>query len=191
MVIAVGTNNKVKIQAVTNACEKIFKKELVIQSVEVSSGVSDQPMSDQESIEGAINRAMAAMGKIQADFGIGLEGGVTEIGDQMFLTGWVAVVHKDGRKGLASSGRILLPQRVAEELKKGERELGQIIDEISGVVDVKHGLGTGGILTNGLTNRRTSFKNACIEAMARFISPQFFQKDEFRIDELQKIWDNS
>ena len=41
----------------------------------MQSGVSPQPFSDEETIQGAINRARAAVKETGADIGIGLEGG--------------------------------------------------------------------------------------------------------------------
>ncbi|RNB76019.1 DUF84 family protein, partial [Brevibacillus fluminis] len=53
--IALGTKNKAKVTAVRLAtgCEPIC--------VSVPSGVSDQPLSEAETIAGAINRAKAAL----------------------------------------------------------------------------------------------------------------------------------
>ena len=175
MKIVVGTKNPIKLKAVENAINKIFPgAEFLLEGVSVSSGVSDQPMGDRETIAGAVNRAKSCLSQAKADFGIGLEGGVTEVEGKMFLVGWVAVVNCEGKIGLASAGRIELPEKIVQELKKGERELGSIVDEVCGQTNVKHGLGTNGILTKGLTNRTIGFENTTIEAMAKFISPEYY-----------------
>lgn len=75
MKVAVGSKNPVKIAAVREAFTKVWpKKHFVFEGVAVSSGVSNQPMSDEESFRGARNRAERAMKQIDADFGVGLEG---------------------------------------------------------------------------------------------------------------------
>ena len=85
LVLAVGTQSKSKINAVISAAEKIFKsfhKKIEIFGLkvrlssyitlyQVNSGVSDQPMSDNEAIEGAITRAKNALKAYpNAHFGI-------------------------------------------------------------------------------------------------------------------------
>ena len=68
------------------------------------------PFSAQETMQGAINRAKAAMQvavtqHIVADYAIGLEGGLESVGERWFESGWIAVVNKDGRIGLGTSAR--------------------------------------------------------------------------------------
>lgn len=53
-IVAVGSTNPVKIEASKLAFEAVWPKRVFeVEGVSVSSGVSDQPMSDQESITGA------------------------------------------------------------------------------------------------------------------------------------------
>ena len=54
--------------------EKVWK-DAEITSLSVPSGVSAQPFSDEETMQGAINRAKRALEE-GAPIGIGLEGGV-------------------------------------------------------------------------------------------------------------------
>ena len=95
MKVVVGSKNPVKIQATKEAFEKLWpKKNRSVIGLEVKSGVSDQPMSDEESIKGASNRAKKALKTGKADFGIGFEGGLHKIGEKWFDCGWVVVVNK-------------------------------------------------------------------------------------------------
>lgn len=86
MKIAVGTTNPAKLKAVEAALAVLFPDEpYQVLGVEVESGVSDQPMSDTESVTGAYNRAHAACTAVDnADYGIGLEGGLEQVGDIWF-----------------------------------------------------------------------------------------------------------
>ncbi|MGH7203614.1 MAG: DUF84 family protein [Candidatus Levyibacteriota bacterium] len=53
VLVAVGSENPVKIAAVKEAFEKVFpEQQFQIKGVAVQSGVSDQPMNDEESIKG-------------------------------------------------------------------------------------------------------------------------------------------
>ena len=60
--VAVGSKNPVKIEAVRLAFKTAWpRKEWAVEGVEVDSGVPDQPMSDEESICGARNRAQRSL----------------------------------------------------------------------------------------------------------------------------------
>ncbi|KAJ3329888.1 hypothetical protein HDU93_000746, partial [Gonapodya sp. JEL0774] len=64
--IAVGSQNAAKIRAVQLACEKIFAPQVVeVVGTTVSSEVSDQPVSDDEAMKGAINRAKKAFTAVE------------------------------------------------------------------------------------------------------------------------------
>src|SRR3989344_4029632 len=96
MKVAVGSKNPVKIEAVKRAFEIIWpEKKWDVLGVEVSSGVSNQPMSDLESIKGATTRAKRAIKALKADFGVGLEGGLQKIKKDWFDCGWIVVINKN------------------------------------------------------------------------------------------------
>ncbi len=59
MKVIVGSENKVKVRAVREAFEERFPG-AVVEGKSVDSGVSEQPLSLEETIEGAINRAKRA-----------------------------------------------------------------------------------------------------------------------------------
>lgn len=59
MIIAVGSTNPAKVGAVEEAWQE-FNRTGTVLSASVPSGVSDQPFSDEETIEGAIHRARRA-----------------------------------------------------------------------------------------------------------------------------------
>lgn len=173
MLVSIGSGNGVKINAAKKALKMAgFDAEVV--SVEVASGVKSQPMSNEEGITGAINRATNSMKKTGAELGIGMEGTVQESEYGMFLTGWTAVVDINGRLGLGSSGSILLPEKMAKRLREGE-ELGNVIDEIEGKHDIKRGSGTIGILSRGTVNREDEFTTAALLALARIVSSEYYE----------------
>ena len=71
MLVAIGSTNSAKVNAVKNVAEK-FGFSVVAQSV--PSNVSNQPRSDAETIQGATNRARNVLEATKSDIGIGLEG---------------------------------------------------------------------------------------------------------------------
>jgi non-canonical (house-cleaning) NTP pyrophosphatase len=75
-IFAIGSDNKAKISAMEMSIKQAFPSmQFSVVGVKVQSKVSDQPMSDSESITGARNRAKAALELVpNAEFGVGLEG---------------------------------------------------------------------------------------------------------------------
>src|SRR5690625_2896370 len=120
MNVMVGSKNPTKIQAV----EDVFTGYDVI-SIDVSSDVSRQPFSDEETRLCATNRAKQAA--TNDDLGIGLEGGVMYWGDELYLCNWGALVTRQGDIFTASGGRTRLPKELDTQLQAGDG-LGDIID---------------------------------------------------------------
>lgn len=151
--IGIGSKNPAKIKAVKRLCDPLGFEVL---AVDVPSGVSDMPMSDEETKQGAIHRAKAVLDVSQADFGVGLEGGVMDIGGSMYLCNWGAFAHRDGHIYTASGARIVLEEALAEGVRSG-KELGDVIDAYTSKKDVRKGEGTIGIMTNGRITRDDMF----------------------------------
>jgi len=173
MRIAVGSQNPVKIQAVKNVVKNIWEDAEVI-SVDVLPGVSEQPTSDDEAIKGATTRAELSIQKTGADLGIGLEGCTVETAYGMFVSGWVVAMDKNGEMGIGGGGRLLLPERIASEVRKG-KELGPVMDGLTGDYNTKQKQGAVGILTCDLVPRTTAFERCVIYALARFINPDYYR----------------
>jgi inosine/xanthosine triphosphatase len=174
MLIAVGTQNPAKLRAVRQTIQRVWPDAKLI-SVDVPTGVSDMPMSDAECIDGARNRARAARQMVDADVGIGLEGGVNQEPVGLMLLGWVVITHKDGREGIASTARLPLPDVIAERVLGGE-ELGPVMDDILNETKSNHRGGAIGALTAGLVPRGEAFGMAVAYALAPFLTPEYFQQ---------------
>lgn len=171
MRISVGSKNPVKIKAVKNVVKLMWINAEIV-SVAVSSGVSKQPMSDDEAIKGAAARAHLSLQKTDADLGIGLEGCTVDTEYGMFVTGWVVVVDKTKKMGIGGGGRLLLPEKIASEVRKG-KELGPVMDEFTGECNVKQNQGAVGVLTNNIVPRTAAFEQCVIYALARFITDYY------------------
>lgn len=174
MRVAIGSTNPVKISAVKTAFKKIWlKKRFKFVSVEVSSGVSKQPMSDLESIRGAKNRAKLAMRKLNADFGVGLEGGVQKIGTNWFDNGWIVIINKKGVEGIGCSIKMLTPPKMMRLIKTG-LELGDADDILFKSKNSKQKEGHFGHMTKNIITRTSGYEQAVISALVRFINPHLF-----------------
>ena len=109
--IVVASRNPVKIDAVRQAFSSQFPSVgLELIPVDIESGVSDQPDSDQETRRGSRNRVEEAWrAHPDADFWVGLEGGVVTIDDQFMAFAWMAIRGRNGKIGQARTGTLPLP----------------------------------------------------------------------------------
>ncbi len=172
--IAVGSTNLVKIRAVKNIARKIFRHAKII-ALEAPSGVPGQPRGDKQTQRGAINRARAARRAANADWGVGLEGGIIENEFGTMTCAWVAIVDRRGRIGIGGSTNLLLPRTVAARIKRGA-ELGDAMDEFAKIRGVKRKMGAIGVLTKGLFDRRKSYEFLFALAAARFLWENKYRK---------------
>ena len=175
MKIAVGSTNPVKIQATKDAFKTLWsKKKWVTEGISVHSGVSDQPMSDKESIKGATSRAKKALKALNADFGVGFEGGLQKIGECWFDCGWAVVVNKNGKKGIASTVRIETPVKLVKLIHQG-KELGEANDLYFKKENSKQEQGHFGLMTNGAITRTQGYRDGLIMALTRFLHPDLWE----------------
>jgi inosine/xanthosine triphosphatase len=174
--VAVGSTNRVKVAAV-RAVLGAQAPGARVESVEVPSGVRDQPFGDEETIRGALARARGARVAVGADIGVGIEGGVVEGSDGSMRTcAWAAVVTADGREGVGGSLAMPLPGAVAAEIRAG-RELGHAMDRLVGEHDTKRGAGAVGILTRGLIDRQRAYEVLVTYALAPLLTPELYARD--------------
>jgi inosine/xanthosine triphosphatase len=153
MKIIIGTRNPAKVAAIKEAI-KMIDAEFI--TMDVVSGVSDQPFSDEETIKGAVNRAVNSLREGKGDLGLGLEGGVQESEHGLFLCKWGALAEPGHPPIIAGGARILLPEEIAVRLRSGE-ELGPVMDDYSKKENVRKQEGAIGIFTNGYVERKVMF----------------------------------
>jgi len=191
MRVVVGSNNPVKVGSVRKVFEEYFS-EVEVEGIEVESGVAEQPMSEQETVQGARQRAYGALRlRPEAEFGVGIEGGVTEINPtnpswtgirrrgRLFECAWVAVVKKriSGKKeeteeGLGGGLYFELPSKVAEMIRKGG-ELGPIMQDLL-KYDVKRNEGAIGVFSKGKLSRQGAYEQLVKQALIKFVSSEWF-----------------
>ena len=175
MKIAVGSTNPVKIKATEDAFRTLWpKKKWIVEGIKVPSGISDQPMSDEESIKGATTRAKKALKALKADYGVGLEGGLQQIRKHWFDSGWAVVVSKDGKIGVGCSAKIESPAKFMQLVKRGI-ELGEVDDIIFKKKNSKQDIGYFGLMTNGSVTRADAYHHGLIVALSRFLHPELWE----------------
>lgn len=171
--VAVGSTNPVKIGAVRAVLARVAP-DAAVDGVAVPSGVPEQPRSDEETIRGARARAIGARAVLDAELGVGIEGGVVEEADGSMRTcAWAVVVDAPGRSGVGGSLAMPLPASVAAMIRDG-LELGHAMDRLTGGHDTKRGVGAVGILTNGLVDRQGAYETLVSYALAPFINVELF-----------------
>ena len=165
MLVAVGSLNPVKIRAAREMIARLVPG-VRVEGVAVPSGVPDQPWGDEETIRGARARAAAARIALDAELGVGIEGGVVADADGGVRTcAWAAVIARDGAAGIGGSLSMRLPDDVAQLVRDG-LELGHAMDAWSGRDNVKQGEGAVGILTRGLVSRQQAYEVIVAYALA-------------------------
>jgi len=175
MKIIVASKNPVKMNATLDGFTAMFDGETFeVEGVSVSSGVSEQPSDDAETAIGARNRAMNAREAYpDADYWVGLEGGIEAKGDDMESYAWIVVVNKDGKVGRAKTGVFFLPAKVAALIKEG-KELGEADDIVFGQSNSKQSNGAIGLLTHDVVTRSGYYKEAVIFALIPFKNPDLY-----------------
>jgi inosine/xanthosine triphosphatase len=170
--IAVGSTNPIKIAAVQAVVGRVWPAATVT-GVAVDPGVPVQPLTDEEAIAGATNRARLALATMYADLGVGVEGNTVDTAHGMYTTAWVVAMARDGTVGIGGGGRLPLPGAVAQAIRAG-RELGPLMDEVVGQRNTKQKQGAVGILTAGLVTRQQALEVAVTYALARLIAPEYY-----------------
>ncbi len=169
--VIIASENPVKLQATKFAFEAVFPGETFSFLVEkVDSGVADQPMSDEETLQGALNR-LDVISKKPADFWVALEGGAQDRDGEIWTFAWAAI--REGNKtGKARSATFQLPTSITRLLAEG-KELGEATDMVFSLKNSKQTLGTVGVLTNGAIDRAALYRQPVILALAAIVHPSY------------------
>ena len=177
--IVVASQNPVKLRAAQAGFARLFPQQTFdFQTVSVPSGVSDQPFSSTETLQGALNRARAARERIPAaDYWVGIEGGVGESPEgeltegELWAFAWVVVLGgKVGEYvGKGRTGALMLPPGIARLVREG-KELGEADDIIFGLNNSKQSTGAVGLLTGDVIDRESYYAHAVILALIPFIN---------------------
>ena len=158
--IAVGSTNRVKIEAVRTVMEKIFGNVIVI-PVDVKSGVRDQP-KELETRTGAINRAVSALGN--NDLSVGIEAGVFPTEDGLYDFQYCAIIDKSGMMTVGVGPGFRYPDDVAALVTDG-MTVSEAMHELYGDSEIGKRQGAVGLLSRGLLDRKTLTEQSVTAAM--------------------------
>ncbi len=176
MKVIVASRNPVKIGATKQAFETMFPGSILeIIPVEVDSGAGDQPDTDEATRQGARTRALGSRkSRPDAEFWVGMEGGIEIVDKQLMAFAWMAVQGRVGELSEARSPTLPLPPAV-RELVIGGLELGEANDRVFSTVNSKQGGGAYGLLTDGLYTREGIYAQTMIIALIPFVNALYPQ----------------
>ncbi|MGS2719181.1 inosine/xanthosine triphosphatase [Paraglaciecola aestuariivivens] len=171
--IVVGSRNPVKINAIKQAFSQLFTDEQIeCVGVDAPSGVADQPMTQTETRQGALNRVDYCKAQNQADYYAAIEGGVHNFTDGPATFAYIAIANEH-KVSVGRSTQLPLPQRVYQALVNGQ-ELGKVMDDLFNTQNVKQKQGAIGLLTQGQASRESVYTQAAILTLAPFIHTQLY-----------------
>lgn len=180
MKIVIGTKNQAKIEAVIETLTNYeLLKNALIMAKEVASGVSEQPKSLEETIQGAMNRAKNAFEKVdECAYGFGLESGIFPVPNTK--TGWmdttVCAIYDSHNFHLGLSSCFEYPRELTRLVNEQGITVSQAANEagISDKLDLGAQEGMIGILTRNRLTRKGYTKQAIITALIHLENPALY-----------------
>ena len=148
----------------------------------VETSVPAMPLTDWQLMQGARERALAAREsllsrRLQADIYVGLEGGFHSVSIEgewhTFLRGWAFATDGE-RSAFGAAPSISVPPNIVKSVVEGRKELGTVIDEVTGGRDIRSKQGAWGVLSRDLMTRSMSFEVALVAAFAPFYNPKLY-----------------
>ncbi len=184
VIVVVGSTRRPKLNAVWEALT-VFgptldaNAQFDIASREVESGVRRTPLTREEIMKGARQRAESLI-EIARDknepweYFVGLEGGFDVLhaydGRWVFLENWAYVADLHGSGSFGQSGAVLVPEPLAKQVVDDGIELAQAVDAFAGGRGIRDAQGAWGVLTRNMITRQDAFRVAVINAFAPFFN---------------------
>jgi len=173
VVVTLGSKNPAKFEGVKRAFTRFFN-DVSVKTSEVDSGVPDQPF-DNDTVKGAINRALKAYESEECDFGVGVEAGLFR--NNFTLTGYldiqVAAVYDGNRICIGYGPGFEYPEKVLRPVLGGS-EVGKVMEAVTGIKDLGKKQGAIGYLTKNAVTRTELTEIAVIMALIPFLNRKLY-----------------
>ncbi len=153
VLVAVGSKTGVKVKACKSALEK---ENVIITPCPARSKVQEQPLTEEETKQGAINRAKDCLAKTDAQLAFGLESGVFFKDEDVYLCNWGVLVDRSGKMFVTNSPNILMPRKFKDDLLSG-KPLKEIIYDFTGMKTVDNDTCAIALFTNYALSREKFF----------------------------------
>ena len=184
-VLVVGTTSNLKLRAVNRALVTLFPSAPLVgmRAVEVRSGVPDQPLGADMTLQGAKNRALRAretwyaqkkgtgeVGRSRRVAALGIESGLVLFkGETFFDVPFAAALTPDNQWGYGMGAGLQVPASMAQEALSPGNELGAVVQRLTG----------GGekdphrYLTEGKVLRERAVEEAVLGALIAAFGPRY------------------
>jgi len=162
--VAVGSTNKVKVDAVRNIFTQAFGLVEVV-SVDPGHGIENQPQEGRV-VEGALRRAENALKATGSDFGVGVEAGLfmnAHVGKRLDVQ-YCAIVDSSGRMTMGHGPGFEYPPQVIDAVMKGAT-VGDTMSALTGIESIGRNQGSVGYLSDGLIDRTSLTEIAVVMAL--------------------------
>jgi inosine/xanthosine triphosphatase len=184
LVVAIGSTRRPKLDGVRDALEAIVPRFLSttpfdIVAVDVFSSVRHTPLSREETMAGARERAeeVARIARERREpwrYFLGLEGGLAIVYQSgvrwVFLENWAYVTDASGRGSFGPSAGVLLPELIVRGVLDRGLELADAIDAYAEGQGIRDRQGAWGVLTRGIITRRDAVRSSVVSAFASFFA---------------------
>lgn len=168
MNINIGSSNKIKVEALEELLQDYpHLKGAKISSLEISSGVADQPKSLDETIEGAMNRVKGVFDN--CDYGFGIESGLMAVPNTKsgFMDVCVCAIYDGNEYHLGLSSAWEAPKKVMQHMLEDGLNMNDAALKAGLTDNPKVGASEGliGIMTKGRLDRKAYTKEAIRTAL--------------------------
>lgn len=173
MKVAIASDNQVKIQATMKAFRDRMSADLEFVHKKVFSGVPDQPFDD-DIQSGAHNRAVAVQKEFDADYGVGLEGGITQHQGKYYEYAWCAIAERSGKISYGHSFGVPMPDVLMKKIIDEKKELGTALDELIHEENTKQKDGFFGFATGNRITRESGYYAMICASLAPIVLRQYY-----------------
>lgn len=168
MNIKVGSINQIKVDAVKEMLVDYPNlRAAIVSAIEVPSGVSDQPKTLAETVQGALNRAKSSFQ--DCDFSFGLESGLMAVPNTKtgFMDVCVCAIFDGQEYHLGLSSAWEAPKKVTDHIVKDGLNMNQAAFKAGLTDNLKVGSAEGlvGILSKGRLTRKDYTKESIRTAL--------------------------
>lgn len=156
-----SSTNEAKRQATEAVLQELYGNNFTLKCIDVDSGVSASPTTDDEGINGSLNRIANAEKALPGQDGyFGLEGIVTTNSYGAFLCGWAVLKLKNGDTGYGCSAKVRLPDKLLEGFDSFRKLADMTAAAYPNRANLLPTQGTNGVITNGMYTRIDEFTDA-------------------------------
>ena len=188
MLIAVGTENNPKLEAVRRAARIVYPgQDITVVGSSETSGVSDHPASPSEARNGALNRVWQTQERYpKADLFVGIEGGLEleqvygQLGgvlrwhDRWSEYGFVVAIDTYGVYAWGRSCGLAIPDHLMPIILEGG-DLNQAIEQAYGIPRIGDRGGATQLLTGGALNRVSAYVPGIIQTLSQLKHKNYYQ----------------